>query len=852
MQTAEGWTDISTDLMPSTVDGVSVLKPENVPVDITVSTGGSTQIASLADQDGHSISQSWPFGTLPAPVVEGNSATYRQVLPGVDLIQLVHKTGISQVLKIETPEAARDPRAAQMRIFLDSENVAVEQNAAGELAATGTDSGEVELRNTGGFWWDSSAAGATAKDPGGLGVTRPFALSLKSEAGKQAQVFGMDAILGTAGLTYPVYVDPDWSFTQPSFVFVDTAYPNTSYWNGNFTDKRMHVGYMPASWGTPDNQTHLTRSYFQFDTSYIVGREIIAARLNTVETYSSSCTPTDVASWITSDIGTGTTWNNQPSLLLRTDMGAVAKGWSAACPPGTVGFDLMAAKSILLNKTKWNVMLAAGNESDPLGWKKFENTATITVTHDLAPYMPSFQSISDGRWFGTPWTTGARMYTRDKTPSFTIQVSDPDGNKGGSLFVQMSVYKNGVWQGSDGNFSGVSPGGANVTWNGPALADGTYTLRAIARDEWGLTSPLMAVDFTVDTTAPSTPLITSLTAPLTTGTYDAFGKIGETKYQFKLSSSNTANKADGYIFSIKEGTAATVYPNDDLLNCSHTRLKEFVVVCPGYGQETTITITALDQNTSLTVWAFDDAGNVAMPIKGAPAHVTFSVPAAQALPNPQTDFLDLQLFGEASWVDAKEVTTSQCADGPPTEAFTTADVLNLPTTGSYADTKAKAGTTAKWAVDPSQSFSIAAWVCPKTTTGMQPLISQLANSSTIAAALRYEGGSYNLRSQLATGAEERVTSALIAAGQWTYVTAVYDRINAQMRITTANANQTGDWIIAASPALARTTADATQPARLGQGFVGQIYRPVMTQRVLSNDSFGHIQQDYGTTRGLLK
>lgn len=860
MQTSEGWTDISTDLVRSTVDGVSVLKPENVPVDITVSTGGGTEIASLADKNGHSISQSWPFGTLPAPVVEGNSATYREVLPGVDLIQLVHKTGISQVLKIETAEAARDPRVAEMRIFLDTENVAVEQNAAGELAATGTDSGEVELRNTGGLWWDSSAAGATAQDPGGQGMARPFELSLRSEAGKQAQVFGMDTILGTDGLTFPVYVDPDWSTTRASYVFVDTAYPNYSYWNGNLTDGRMHVGYMPASWGTRDGQDHLTRSYFEFDTSYLVGKDILVARLNTVETYSSSCTPTDVASWITSDIGAGTTWNNQPALIMRTDMGAVAKGWSSACPPGTVGFDLMAAKSILLNKTKWNVMLAAGNESDPRGWKKFENSATITVTHNVAPYMPSFQSISQGKWFGTPWTPGSKLYTRSSAPSFTIQVSDPDGYTGGNLTVQMSVWQNGARQGGDGDFSGVNAVGSNVTWNGPALADGLYTLRAVARDGWGLTSPLMAVDFIVDTTAPSTPRITPITpleSPQDNGSGGLTGRypgvIGETPYQFKLSSTDQANKADGYIFSIKRGSAQATYPAD-LLNCDHPRLREFVVVCPGFGQDITITITALDADTSLTVWAIDDAGNVAMPVHGAPAYVIFSVPAAQALPNPATDFLGLDLYNNAAWVTQDSLSATECAAGQvPGAAGRDADYLNFPTTAAYADTKANAGSTVRRAVDPTDGFSVAAWVCPKSDVGLQPLISQLANNSTVvAAALRADGNTYHLGSRLSSGAEERTGTAMLSAGKWTYVSAVFDNINAQLRITTATANQVGDWTIAASPFSTRTSADLTQPVRLGQGFAGVIYRPVMTQRVLSNASFGTIQTQYGTTRGLLK
>ena len=853
MQTSSGWSDISTDLVPATVDGVSVLKPENVPVEIRVNAGGGTEIATLGDKEGHSISQSWPFGTLPAPVVEGNSATYRQVLPGVDLIQLVHKTGISQVLKIETAEAARDPRVAEMRIFLDSENIAVEQGSDGSLTAKGTDSGEIEMRNSGGFWWDSSDVGASATNPGLHGISRPFALSLESESGKDSQVFGMEEILETDNLQFPLYVDPDWSAVKAHYMFVDTAYPNASYWDGIHTDGKVHVGYLPQIYA-PDGQAHLTRTYFEFDTSYLVGRDILVARLNTFETWSVSCTPSVVESWITTDLdSTSKTWNDQPYHIMKTDGGAVAKGWGTACPAGSVGFDLMAAKSILLGKTKWNIALRAGNESDPWSWKKFDNAATITVTHNLAPYMPAFQSISQGKWFGTPWALGSKLYTRTPYPSFTIQVSDPDGYTGGNLSVQMSVWQNGVQQGGDGNFTGVNAVGSNVTWNGPTLADGLYTLRAVAKDGWGLVSPLMAVDFTVDTTAPSTPVITPVTPMASTVPSYSGGVIGETLYNFQLKSSNTANKADGYIFSINEGSTQATYPAD-LLNCSSPRVREFVVVCPGYGQDTTITITALDEYTTLTAWAIDDAGNVAMPVHGTPAHVTFSVPKQVVTDATASDFLGLDLYDGAAWVTQADFPTNVCAAGkPPIAAGGTADILNFPTTAAYADTKANAGSTARRAVDPADGFSVSAWVCAKSATGLQPLISQLANNSTvIAAALRADGGTYHLGSRLNTGAEDRVSTAVLGAGQWTYVSAVYDNYNAQLRITTADANQVSDFVIAASPSTARTSADLTQPARLGQGFAGAIYRPVMTQRVLSETSFGKIQTTYGTTRGLRK
>lgn len=195
MQTATGWQDISTDLVQATVNGQPVLKPRMTPVDVTLARGGSVQMASVDDKRGHVVKQSWPFDPLPEPVVSGNTATYASVLPGVDLIQVSHKTGVSQVLRIATAEAEKDPRVVQMRIFLDAQNATVTAEPGGGLTATGTDTGKAELRTAVGQWWDSSQSGTSASDPGGPGITRPFSLSLGSENGRQTQVLGMSEIL---------------------------------------------------------------------------------------------------------------------------------------------------------------------------------------------------------------------------------------------------------------------------------------------------------------------------------------------------------------------------------------------------------------------------------------------------------------------------------------------------------------------------------------------------------------------------------------------------------------------------------------------------------------------------------
>ncbi|WP_454809649.1 hypothetical protein [Paenarthrobacter nitroguajacolicus] len=853
MQSSTGWSDISTDLVRTTVDGVSVLKPENVPVDITVGAGGSNKIASLDDKNGHSLTQSWPFGTLPEPVVEGNSATYQQVLPGVDLIQLVHKTGISQVLKIETAEAAEDPRVAEMRIFLDTQNTVVEQNADGELTAKDTDSGEVELRNSGGLWWDSSAQGANATDPGGQGVARPFSLTLGTEGGKQSQIFGMDEIFDAANLTFPVFVDPDWHAARTNYVFVDAAYPTTSYWNGYLTNGQGNVGYLPTEWA-PDGRSHLARTYFQFNTSQLVGRDILAARLNTVETWSSSCTPTNVASWITGDIGPATNWNVQPNLIVRTDMGAVAKGYNASCPAGTVGFDLMAGKYAFANRTVLNVMLAAGNESDKLGWKKFENSATLTITHNRPPNTPVIGTITGGK-YAYPSSAPAYYVTRNNKPVFRVSGSDPDGAEGGPIQLFMEVYtKTGALVRGSG---GILGGGAGDVYDWQIdvnLPNGEYYLQSQSKDSWNAYSGTMHFNFRVDTTPPAAAVITEINAPpgnpakLTTGATheDTDGIIGATIYNFRLQLPAGSDPAEGFVFSITSGAdPASAYPMS--IRCGDPRIQEYVAVCPAGGMSTDISIAALDQTTVLTVWAFDSAGNVSVPLHNANGSTyAFTVGMGSVRP---TTFVELQLNG-AQWTTPQPGGDNICGQKPFGDITPggAPQMLTFPNGTSTAQTAGQV-------IDPSQSFSVSGWFCPTSATGttVQDLITQWTSTGPAAALRARTDGKPELVAWTGAGATETVIGQDLVSGRWAYVSAIYDRINAQLRITKTDTNSTGTWVKAASP-VAHKTAAPSNPVQLGGSFVGNIYKPILTQGVLKPGTFDQAMQHSftSTSKGLLK
>ncbi|MHA7274810.1 Ig-like domain-containing protein [Arthrobacter sp. TMT4-20] len=830
--------DISTDLILEGTGSDARLVPEMVPVDVSLGLGDDDRMATVMDGEGHSVTESWPFGPLPSPVVVDNTATYREVLPGVDLVQIVRNHGVSQVLKIATPEAAADPRVARMRVHLDTVGVKVSEDVHGGLVAHSLKDGGLAFRTGPAQWWDSSHKDASVLDAGGPGLTQPFELSLKTVEGGHQEIFGMETILDAEGVTYPIYVDPEWSANRASYVYVDSSFPTTSYWNGQHTDAQMQVGFLPAKWNYAGGVNKVTRSYWQFNTSPMAGKEILAARFNVTQLWAPSCTARPVDAWVTGGVGSGTTWNAQPGFIQQFASANVAKGYSSACPQGTVGFNMASVKDWITTSPQWTIGLRADNEADELGWKRFANAATVIITYNTKPSAPKVTSMTG---CGTVCTgvNGSGTYTRYMQPTFGATATDPDG---GNLGVNFTLRRNGsttvVHSSASANHMFAS--GGSTTWKIPAaLSDGAYNLTIQSRDPQGSISSNVLYYFTVDTKAPPAPKVVPVTAALVDDGIDPDGIVGQTAYTFNISQGGS-DPVRGYIYSVL-GNAMTQSPPGSM-TCNQ-RVGVYIMICPAAGSTTSVKAAAITRSdTTLSVWAVDEAGNVGvLKNSGLPTTEKFSV--GNMAPMPASTIPTTTILGAASWTEIptfggpiEDCTTggTSSGDGLPGAA------LNIGSGGGYASTSERV-------LDLTNSFTMSAWFClPDLIEGT--IMAQQNDLLYAGASLSVGNGKLVFSRGDAPGQSESVSSTTtLQPGSWYFANAVYDKVNRQMRLTVSNANVTDTWIVSTTgtgytPAsLSRQFMLGTSnPRANGFPFVGQIARPTGAVGVLSNEQFNSL------------
>jgi hypothetical protein len=111
-------------------------------------------LAALSD-GGHRLYMTWSGRALPAPRLSGATATYEEVLPGVDLRVTALAQGFSEVLVVESARAAANPALAQLSFDLTATGLTLGITEDGGVDARDA-SGAVVFSSPRAMMWDTA------------------------------------------------------------------------------------------------------------------------------------------------------------------------------------------------------------------------------------------------------------------------------------------------------------------------------------------------------------------------------------------------------------------------------------------------------------------------------------------------------------------------------------------------------------------------------------------------------------------------------------------------------------------------------------------------------------------------
>jgi hypothetical protein len=466
--------------------------PQVATEPLTLSGGGTGPVATMTDGS-YAMALTAPM-RLPVPSVEGAVATYRSVLPGVDLVvTALASGGFTDVLVIRSAHAAANPALRTLHFAARTRGLTLKLGKRGSAEAVSRQ-GAVVFSATAPAAWDSAVARRVPSVVirGGVRVSRATGLPVASTVagpGEGARILaaavtvtaGGTAVrpasrLLTAAAAFPVFADasPQWvvapTHAASSWAYVSQAFPTTDYYmsNNNTNLKYLEEGDNP---GFPGDDA------VSFYTMPVPNDSIDGATIHSVDIYFPEIWAYTCPSGTLSNFGvslyqahgslsSATTWNNQPSKGTEygTDNTAFnyspsGLGGSSSCPGNDqdIAFDSSTSSNSALTSEIQNIANASNPQgslvvglyaSDPSNldsWKLFGDpnyqsgmNATWTIMYAHAPSKPILSTSPQA-----DCTNGNSVLGNGKV-SLNAKVSDSDGNSlNGGLTVTYVAYAAG-------------------------------------------------------------------------------------------------------------------------------------------------------------------------------------------------------------------------------------------------------------------------------------------------------------------------------------------------------------------------------------------------------------------------
>ncbi|MFI0990497.1 LamG domain-containing protein [Streptomyces exfoliatus] len=818
-RTADGsWAAIDTTLV-ETDDGRVVAEATVNRVEF--SGGGFDHPMATVSRAGKELSLGWP-GPLPKPDLEGSTATYREVFPGVDLKLTAVESGFTQTLVVKSAEAAQNPDLESVQLRLDSSGVRYTPGRSGGMRFVDED-GRTVFESPSGQMWDSSGDAVAAEPPAqaegfqaqmaiadGPGpaaspgelhdgsTEQPFAApttgdktaAVAVEVASGSMTVKPDlGLLHSADTVYPVYIDPpvtglvraDWTALSSD---------GDRFWE--FTGDKG-VGYCANYAGYLCSYTPYTqRMYFEYPLAPLYGKKILDATFEVYQTWSFSCTQHNyllVRADENKGISSSTTWSTKPAYIdmMGDRWSALGRGtlcdpaqpadwlrFSDNVPGGETDENLTPTLQSLADNQKANLTLElrAQDESTTAAWARFRNDAKLSVTYVSKPSTPTSVGVRNGTTGRACNAAATPLVTSSLTPKMTATVQSVDTSK-----AQLrALYE--VWKadGSQKIWYAVSPNGAFVADNAvtestpPTLAANTnYRMRALTEAYYATdrgTSGYLQSSwstwcyFRVDRDSPPAPIITS-----DDGVYPPAetslpsGGVGKAG-KFKITPADTNPTASGIQSDV------TSY---------RWRLNSGAVSSPinvVTGASTTLWVTPnqAGENT-IQVWAYDAAMH-----SSVTGYYSFKVQGAEA----PSGVWSLDNTGADLTPSTKRPLTIAGAAAYTTLSRGGTHALQLDGTTGYAATTTPP-------VDTSKSYSVSAWVkiSPGETGGTVVGIDGKVYSGFY---LAYNNGYWSLMTSPLDTLSGNITEQVVVSNQratlgvWTHLTGVYDAADREIRL----------------------------------------------------------------------
>ena len=391
-----GWMPVDTRLVAR--DGV--VRPRSVPDEVTLSGGGDEPLVALAATDAGPTSRATSAARdpgvtldvaadLPVPTIAGDTATYPDVFKGADLA--VQVTTVGTEVSVVIPE--RGAGQATYELPMSFDGLTPTQDATGGLVLRDA-TGAVAGHTTAPVMFD-----ATPSPIPGIAAHRgQVSATLERRGTSHVIIVRPDqAFLDDPRTVYPVTIDPSTSFTLVFDTFVDQLHPGTSHAG----EDSLYAGTTPL--------TSTVRSFLQWNTAPIEGKNISAANLRLYQVWSGAggCTASPVTIQGSAHIGASITWNTQPARDGVTWGSANTAGDQTACP-AQVGHKQINITGLA---AKW------AGEAGTLGNLAVVASETNT-THAKAFYSGETglgTPLLDVTYFTTPGTPNELSYQGDPT-----------------------------------------------------------------------------------------------------------------------------------------------------------------------------------------------------------------------------------------------------------------------------------------------------------------------------------------------------------------------------------------------------------------------------------------------------